>query len=165
MLTPAFTPPVRPDQRLCIARALLRRARILLLDEATSALDNESEALVQEALDRVAVGRTTVVVAHRLSTIRNADRIVVVDEGRIVEIGSHEELLRKGGRYVEVSRARVLSCLGHSPFQEHRADDPVPHPLRDHSFPPAHQRSALALASSSCSHSHVPFMCCLDPFR
>jgi len=83
-------------QRLSIARAVLRNAPILLLDEATSALDNESEKLVQEALDRLMQGRTTIVVAHRLSTIRNADLIAVVDKGRIVEQGSHAQLIKKG---------------------------------------------------------------------
>ena len=83
-------------QRLSIARAVLRNAPILLLDEATSALDNESEKLVQEALDRLMQGRTTIVVAHRLSTIRNADLIAVVDKGRIVEQGNHAQLIKKG---------------------------------------------------------------------
>jgi subfamily B ATP-binding cassette protein MsbA len=86
-------------QRLAIARAILRNAPILILDEATSALDTESEALVQDALERLMVNRTTVVVAHRLSTIRRADAIVVVVRGRIVERGTHEELLRRAGEY------------------------------------------------------------------
>ncbi len=86
-------------QRLAIARALIRDPRVLILDEATSALDTRSEALVQEALARLLRGRTTFVVAHRLSTIRGADRIVVMEDGAIREIGPHEELLRRGGVY------------------------------------------------------------------
>ncbi|MFE3167524.1 ABC transporter ATP-binding protein [Streptomyces sp. NPDC059224] len=86
-------------QRLAIARALIRDPRVLVLDEATSALDTRSEALVQQALTRLLRGRTTFVVAHRLSTVRGADRIVVMDDGRIREIGTHEELLRRGGAY------------------------------------------------------------------
>jgi subfamily B ATP-binding cassette protein MsbA len=86
-------------QRIAIARALLRNAPILILDEATSALDTESEGLVQEALERLMAGRTTVVVAHRLSTIRRADRIVVLADGAIVEAGRHDELLARGREY------------------------------------------------------------------
>lgn len=86
-------------QRIAIARAILRDPRLLILDEATSALDVESEQLVQEALDKLMVGRTSVVIAHRLSTIVRADCILVMDQGRIVEMGSHEALLQAGGLY------------------------------------------------------------------
>ncbi|MDQ1125704.1 ATP-binding cassette subfamily B protein [Microbacterium sp. SORGH_AS 505] len=89
-------------QRLAIARALIRDPRILLLDEATSALDPESEELVKEALSRLMIGRTTLVVAHRLSTVRQADVIVVLERGEIVESGSHDELLDRGGRYAQL---------------------------------------------------------------
>jgi ATP-binding cassette subfamily B protein len=90
-------------QRMAIARALLRDAPILLLDEATSALDAESERLVQDALDRLMATRTTLVIAHRLATVRQADRIVVMDRGRIVEQGRHEELVRAGGLYARLA--------------------------------------------------------------
>ncbi|RMF47661.1 MAG: ATP-binding cassette domain-containing protein, partial [Deltaproteobacteria bacterium] len=86
-------------QRICIARAILRDAPILLLDEATSALDTESEALVQQALNNLMRGRTTFVIAHRLSTIMHADIIAVLDQGRLVEQGTHAELLAAGGLY------------------------------------------------------------------
>jgi ATP-binding cassette subfamily B protein len=84
-------------QRLSIARAIVRNAPILLLDEATSALDNDSEKLVQDALDRVMKGRTTIVIAHRLSTVVDADKIIVMEAGRVVETGTHASLIRKKG--------------------------------------------------------------------
>ncbi|PNP98974.1 lipid A export permease/ATP-binding protein MsbA [Moraxella sp. RCAD0137] len=89
-------------QRVSIARAILKDAPILLLDEATSALDNESERLVQQALERLMQGRTSIIVAHRLSTIEQADRIIVMDEGKIIEEGSHHELMAKGGYYAKL---------------------------------------------------------------
>ena len=86
-------------QRLAIARAIFKDAPILILDEATSALDTESERYIQKALEHVCKGRTTLVIAHRLSTIERADRILVMDQGRIIEQGTHQALLEKGGAY------------------------------------------------------------------
>ncbi|RYG41931.1 ATP-binding cassette domain-containing protein, partial [bacterium] len=92
-------------QRVAIARAILKDPRVLILDEATSALDNQSEALVREALDRLMAGRTTLVIAHRLSTIQTADRIAVMGEGKIVENGTHDALMRKNGLYAALIAA------------------------------------------------------------
>jgi ABC-type multidrug transport system fused ATPase/permease subunit len=86
-------------QRIAIARAILANPRILLLDEATSALDSESERLVNEALERLMQGRTSIVIAHRLSTVRDADRILVFNQGRIVESGTHDEMVAQPGMY------------------------------------------------------------------
>jgi ABC-type multidrug transport system fused ATPase/permease subunit len=91
-------------QRVAIARAILRDAPILLLDEATSALDANTEALVQAALDRLAAGRTTLVIAHRLATVQRADSIAVLDQGRLVDQGSHAELIARGGLYADLCR-------------------------------------------------------------
>ncbi|CAO4177468.1 ABC transporter ATP-binding protein [Methylorubrum aminovorans] len=99
-------------QRISLARAFLKNAPILLLDEATSALDSESEHLVQEALERLMRGRTTLVIAHRLSTVREADRIAVLEAGRVIELGRHEELVAAGGTYARLHRLQLSDDTG-----------------------------------------------------
>ena len=95
-------------QRIAIARAFLKDAPILLLDEATSALDTESEAQVQAALERLMEGRATLMIAHRLSTVKAADRIYVIDQGRVVESGTHTALAAAGGLYARLARSQSL---------------------------------------------------------
>ena len=90
-------------QRIAIARTILRNPPVLVLDEATSSLDTQTEQLVQEALERLSEGRTTIAIAHRLSTVRDADQIVVLDRGRVVEVGTYDELLARGGRFATLA--------------------------------------------------------------
>ena len=96
-------------QRLSIARVFLKNPAILILDEATSSLDNTTEILIQQSLDELCKGRTTIVVAHRLSTIKNADEIAVISGGEIVEQGSHEQLMRQNGIYANLYKLQFRS--------------------------------------------------------
>ena len=92
---------------MAIARALIGDPRILILDEATSALDYESERIIQENMRRIAAGRTVLVIAHRLSRVRGADRIITIDRGHLLEDGTHENLVRQGGRYAQLERLQA----------------------------------------------------------
>jgi ATP-binding cassette subfamily B protein len=112
-------------QRLSIARALLKNPPILILDEATSALDAATERKLQLALEEVMRGRTTFVIAHRLATIRNADRILVFEAGRVIETGTFDELVAKGGRFAELARAQFMAGADGAEKREVRAADVV----------------------------------------
>ena len=107
-------------QRISIARALLIDPRILILDEATSSVDTTTEMEIQEALDNLIQGRTTIAIAHRLSTLRKADRLVVMDRGQVVEIGNHDDLLARGGAYHALYQAQTRLNAEEQP--------PVPQP-------------------------------------
>ena len=102
-------------QRLAIARALLKDPRVLILDEPTSALDTQTERLVIEALSRLRAGRTTLIVAHRLATLRGADRIAVIADGRVAELGNHVDLLAAGGRYARLYALSAFGTPGEAP--------------------------------------------------
>jgi subfamily B ATP-binding cassette protein MsbA len=108
-------------QRVALARAILKNAPILLLDEATSALDTESERLVQEALTRFTRDRTTLVIAHRLSTVQRADMICLMDQGQITEVGSHADLIARDGAYARLCRSQILVDVDTTP-KSHAAE-------------------------------------------
>jgi subfamily B ATP-binding cassette protein MsbA len=116
-------------QRVAIARAILKDPRILILDEATSSLDTESEAVVQEALDVLMQGRTTLVIAHRLSTVRNADRILALDGGRIVEEGSHDELMALGGLYADLYSRQLIDTATEDDLDPAAEESPAAEPV------------------------------------
>ncbi|KAJ9171651.1 hypothetical protein P3X46_014986 [Hevea brasiliensis] len=140
-------------QRIAIARAILKDPRILLLDEATSALDAESEMIVQEALDRIMVNRTTVIVAHRLSTIRNADVIAVIHSGKIVEKGSHSELFSDpDGAYSQLIRLQELNKDSEHVAEDHKRSDLSPESFRQSSQRISPQRS-ISQGSSGVGNS------------
>ena len=139
-------------QRIAIARLLLKAPSIVILDEATAHLDSESEAAVQRALSVALAGRTALVIAHRLSTVRDADQILVLDGGRIVERGRHEELVAAGGLYAELYRTQFAVADSPTPFVDATGPEPVVMPLgtyrADEVLPPPPPTRPAALITS-----------------
>ncbi|CAN6241764.1 unnamed protein product [Urochloa humidicola] len=132
-------------QRIAIARAVIRNPVILLLDEATSALDYESEKLVQDALDKASIGRTTLIVAHKLSTVKNSDRIAILDGGGIAEIGTHDELINKGGPYTRLVK---LQKMGNYINKENEQFRPSSTPRTNISDPNVSSASSMPIATT-----------------
>ena len=115
-------------QRISIARALLIDPRILILDEATSSVDTQTEKEIQRALDNLVAGRTTIAIAHRLSTLRRANRLVVLDRGQVVEVGGHEELMAREGAYFRLYQAQARNVDTEDALPDWRAE--TTHPVR-----------------------------------
>ncbi|XAR71240.1 Xenobiotic-transporting ATPase [Bertholletia excelsa] len=136
-------------QRIAIARAMLKNPKILLLDEATSALDASSESIVQETLDRLMVGRTTIMIAHRLSTIRNVDSIAVLQQGQVIETGTHEQLISKGGAYASLIRFQEM--VGNREFSKN------PSTRRSRSSRLSHSLSTKSLSLRSGSLRNLSY--------
>ena len=107
-----FTPPLEPGRRISIARAILHDPKVLILDEATASVDTETEKLIQEAIERLIHNRTTFAIAHRLSTLRDANRLVVMKDGKIEEIGTHEELMARSGIYAGLVKVQTEISSG-----------------------------------------------------